>query len=260
MKTKIILVFILLTNYLFSQKGYIEYGYVESLALGNAQGLDYNAILIFDKSNSNYITKKEDLETFDKITGSKTVENNGDVVAIINGMAVTEIGDKVYYSLNNKSIFSIHHLKKTIYINDGIIKHNWKIINNETKKIGPYTCIKAITKFRGRDYTAWFTTEIPVPYGPWKLNGLPGLILEAYDTHKFVYWYFKNIEYPTNKNYDIINISNLNTTKYISYFDFKKIQVEEVKKGNEKAAILMKDIPGVKITPPKINELFIESD
>ena len=39
----------------------------------------------------------------------------------------------------------------------------------------------AEAEFRGRVWRAWFTYEIPMPYGPWKLGGLPGLILKAED-------------------------------------------------------------------------------
>ena len=40
-------------------------------------------------------------------------------------------------------------------------------------------CNLATTKFRGREWKVWFTEEIPVSLGPWKLGGLPGLILKA---------------------------------------------------------------------------------
>ena len=41
---------------------------------------------------------------------------------------------------------------------------------------------KATCTFRGRDYEAWFCPDIPVPLGPWKFRGLPGLIVRVSDS------------------------------------------------------------------------------
>ncbi len=66
-------------------------------------------------------------------------------------------------------------------------------ISGERKKIGDYTCTKATCSFRGRTYEAWFTDEIPVSDGPWKFHGLPGLILEVYDTAKHYSFVFAGL-------------------------------------------------------------------
>ena len=57
----------------------------------------------------------------------------------------------------------------------------WQI-SGITDTISSYSCQKATLNFRGRDYVAWFTTDIPVSGGPWKFSGLPGLILKIEDT------------------------------------------------------------------------------
>ena len=46
----------------------------------------------------------------------------------------------------------------------------------------------ATVEFAGRKYSAWFTTELPLPYGPYKFGGLPGLILKIEDAEKQFLW------------------------------------------------------------------------
>ena len=60
-------------------------------------------------------------------------------------------------------------------------KIDWKI-GTETQKIMNYTAQKATTTFGGRDWTAWFTTDLPFPDGPYKFHGLPGLIVKLEDS------------------------------------------------------------------------------
>jgi GLPGLI family protein len=86
-------------------------------------------------------------------------------------------------------------------IEDALPAINWKI-SSDTATFGGLLCQKAITRFRGRDYTAWFSPDLPFHSGPWKLNGLPGAILEAYDTKKEVEFKFDGIEKvaAANKN------------------------------------------------------------
>ncbi|KMQ67702.1 hypothetical protein ACM39_12675 [Chryseobacterium sp. FH2] len=56
----------------------------------------------------------------------------------------------------------------------------WKL-TDEKKKIKDLTLQKATTHWGGRNWTVWFTTEIPFQEGPYKFHGLPGLIIEVFD-------------------------------------------------------------------------------
>lgn len=56
----------------------------------------------------------------------------------------------------------------------------WEI-QNETITINGLKCQKALVTHGGRNYTAWFTTDIPINSGPYIFTGLPGLIVKIHD-------------------------------------------------------------------------------
>jgi GLPGLI family protein len=67
-----------------------------------------------------------------------------------------------------------------------LIPPEWQIVNDSIQTIGDYTCLMAKGFICGRNFTAWFTPDIPVSAGPWKLWGLPGLIVSAHSDDGFV--------------------------------------------------------------------------
>lgn len=64
---------------------------------------------------------------------------------------------------------------------EALPEFDWEICDSTIEIIG-YHVQMAECSFRGRDYIAWFTSEIPVSEGPFKFCGLPGLILKISDT------------------------------------------------------------------------------
>lgn len=67
------------------------------------------------------------------------------------------------------------------YYDEAMPDIKWEL-GNETKIICGYKCRNAFAKFRGRDWTAWYATDIPQNNGPWKFGNLPGLILRVEDS------------------------------------------------------------------------------
>lgn len=62
----------------------------------------------------------------------------------------------------------------------------WTISDSTANVLG-YECVMAQTDYHGRHWTAWFAPEIPLPDGPWKLCGLPGLVLRAESGDDFLF-------------------------------------------------------------------------
>lgn len=70
-----------------------------------------------------------------------------------------------------------------IYTED--TKIDWQLVNDTAKhEMLGHECFKAEANFHGRKWIAFYAPDIPIADGPWKLSGLPGLILYACDENK----------------------------------------------------------------------------
>lgn len=81
---------------------------------------------------------------------------------------------------------------------DKLSAFSWSM-SDSVKSILGYSCQKAVCRYRGRSYEAWFAADIPVNDGPWKFAGLPGLIMEVYDVGRHYSFTIKGVEKVDNE-------------------------------------------------------------
>ncbi len=95
----------------------------------------------------------------------------------------------------------------------------WELTDSVMNVLG-YDCHSAKCNFRGREWTVFYAEEIPVMEGPWKLHGLPGLIMKASD--KKGEYVFECIGIKSNASRPItIYKVPYNHTSRLKYYDAK---------------------------------------
>lgn len=88
------------------------------------------------------------------------------------------------YPKNGQTLFQESWALRTYHCIEKSETPDWQLIPDSTTTIIGYHCQLAKTNFKGRTWYAWFAEDIPLPEGPWKLIGLPGLTLKAYDENR----------------------------------------------------------------------------
>ena len=90
--------------------------------------------------------------------------------------------EDIFFNYPDKGEITVYNrFLSTVYeYSEPVPSLHWDISSRTDTVLG-YECFMAEAEFRGRVWRTWFTYEIPMPYGPWKLGGLPGLILKAED-------------------------------------------------------------------------------
>ena len=136
--------------------------------------------------------------------------------------------------LNKKMLFFGSLTRHDVLVEDIYPDLRWTI-TEEQKVIADYTCVKATVSYRGRDWTAWFTPEIPLAVGPWKLHGLPGLILEAYDatgecTYKAITVAFKDNSILHSDFTKLVKTKNKKPITYRQFLQDRKEEIDNISK------------------------------
>lgn len=69
------------------------------------------------------------------------------------------------------------------YVFETVDKIKWTL-KDQKKSIGNYTAQLAESDYGGRHWYAWFVKDLPLIEGPYKFNGLPGMVIEVYDSQR----------------------------------------------------------------------------
>ncbi|WP_090026116.1 GLPGLI family protein [Chryseobacterium oleae] len=106
--------------------------------------------------------------------------------------------------------------------------NTWKLID-ELKIINTISCKKAEITYKGRNWIAWYSTDIPIPYGPYKFSGLPGLIIKiADDKGEYDFELVKSVP-RSNLNGKICRVSTL---RYENAKETTIARLQETKKNS----------------------------
>lgn len=127
---------------------------------------------------------------------------------------------------DKKSLVETRSLKgKNYLVTDQFPGLVWNTNYSETDSIGKFICRKATAEYRGTTLIAYYTDEIPVPAGPYKFGGLPGLIVMLYnESANPNYWLLQELTYPYNGNIPV-------NEKHI--YSLPKLSLEEYVRKDE---------------------------
>lgn len=158
------------------------------------------------------------------------------------GVAKSDFLYKIYKT-NGKLVSLYDYTTYKYELKEDLPDLKWNL-HEDTKTILDYECKLATTSFAGRDYSAWYVLEIPISDGPYKFYGLPGLILEIYDTQN-------------HYHFEAIGITKLHSKIRIKNEEYREISVKEYEKFLEnikqKPSLILNN-PGIQVPKASLDK------
>jgi len=211
-----IIIFLLVSSFGFAQNLHVNYDATFNLSGILKQPIQQKVELIINQKQS--LSKKY-------IIDRKATKEN-----MQEGRRLMTVGSDTllyYKDYTTSKLYSEEKIfNKVFNVEDDLELFDWQITNDTLSVLG-YSCFKATTKFRGREFEAYFAKDIPISDGPMKFNGLPGLILKI-----------KLINSEGTFTAEATKISNINSTStltnpYSKFTDFENFKENYIQKMNE---------------------------
>ncbi|HAG15951.1 MAG TPA: hypothetical protein DCG69_05425 [Bacteroidales bacterium] len=211
--SRIILIFLFLTDSIaYAQKNQSELTPIDKVVYVCTYQLDYlrdskdqesrrseKMVLFIGKS----VSKFQSLNAYikDTINWNRKTDDMALMLAKIKGKS-SRFAFNIYKNYPEGEISTTDRIYSDNFIyNEPLQLLDWEMTDDTTTYLG-YHCQKATTYYAGRNYEAWFTSEIPISEGPYKFNGLPGLIVKIKDTRN--HYSFELISFvKSNEQYSL---------------------------------------------------------
>ena len=245
MKFKILLLLLVFSKLIAQQNNsVVKIQYSETIQYIPTTVNNYTGTLLVQNEYSYYVS--------DYINTDKATKNEDEEDVIVVNTPEFKFNGEVFTNTKTKelteNLYENKFLKKSFSVTEALPKIKWTLLKGE-KKFNNFICKKAKATFRGRTYNVWYTEKIPVSAGPWKLNGLPGLILSAEDTDGIYKWEVKNIKYPyTEKGLNLKDTySKRIKYKKVAFKEFDEMVVKAIKNKIKMISARNSNSDGIKV-------------
>lgn len=193
MRKLVILAAVFLSNWSYAQFVGLKYRNIEPANIVATYSLQYQ----LDSTNpsnirsstfylfvGNTISKYVNSANYSRDTATRKFTTNKQVIEYMTDPQVARSGF-LYQIFKNypkgKLTFTDHIPSDTFRFEENLDIFQWDL-TGDTATICGYKSQKATCNFGGRSWIAWFSSDLPYNDGPYKFNGLPGLIVKVYDT------------------------------------------------------------------------------
>lgn len=216
---KFLLFFLFLSINCYSQNINVYYQYVALYDMANDKNVFQSEPLVLSIEPENGKSVFRSLYKSQRDSIINSVKDKSFSALSELAMKLPKPSYQFVYFKNPHSILIQDDVNTKIYIYPRKYPKNEWTLGKESKIIGGYKCQNAFLDFGGRTWEAWYALDLPLNNGPMNFRGLPGIILEMYDTQKHHAFNFLGIDFNkqlyVEQNADVVKLNSIDQFRKI---------------------------------------------